>query len=82
MSRYYDAVNFARRIRCPATVCLGLIDSCVPPMTALSAANAIPGGCTVVISPERGHDADEDPEYRRDERLCQLAREAGSLVPG
>jgi hypothetical protein len=51
VSRYYDAVNFARRIHCPA-----------------------------VISPDRGHDADRDPHYRRNERICAIATTAGSSL--
>ena len=80
VSRYYDAVNFARRIHCPAVICLGLLDTCVPAMTALSAYNVLAGQRAVVISPDRGHDADRDPHYRRNERICAIATTAGSSL--
>lgn len=80
VSRYYDAVNFARRIECPTVICLGLIDTCVPPTTAFSAYNVLVGPKTVVVSTELGHGADRDPAYRRDGRICEMAARAGSAV--
>ena len=82
VSRYYDAVNFARRIKCPAVVNLGLIDTCVPPTTAFSAYNVLQGPKNVVVSPDLGHDADRNPDYRRDERICEMATKAGSEIVG
>ncbi len=82
VSRYYDAVNFARRIKCPAVVNLGLIDTCVPPTTAFSAYNVLQGPKNVVVSPDLGHDADRNPDYRRDERICEMATKAGSEIIG
>jgi len=81
VSRYYDAVNFARRITCPAVVNLGLIDTCVPPTTVFSALQVIQGSKTAVVSPDLGHDADRNPAYRRDEFIRTMARDAGSVLP-
>ncbi len=80
VSRYYDAVNFARKIECPTVICLGLIDTCVPPTTAFSAYNVLRGPRTVVVSTDLGHGADSNPEYRRDARICELAAKAGSAI--
>ena len=80
VSRYYDAVNFARKIKCPAVLCLGLLDTCVPPTTVFSAYNVLQGPKEIVISPNLGHGADRNPAYRRDERICELASRAGSRV--
>ena len=77
---YYDAVNFARRIKCPTVINLGLIDTCVPPTTAFSAYNVLQGPKTLVVSPDLGHDADRNPEYRRDSRICELAVQSGSAI--
>ena len=40
-SRYYDAVNFARRVKCPALVSMGLIDESCPPAGVLAAYNVL-----------------------------------------
>ena len=80
VSRYYDAVNFARRISCPAVINLGLIDTCVPPTTVFSAFQVIKGAKTAVVSPDLGHDADRNPAYRRDEFIRTMASETGSVV--
>jgi cephalosporin-C deacetylase-like acetyl esterase len=55
-SRYYDIANFARHIRCPVLVGLGLRDETCPPSSVLSAVNSIPGSKKeVVILPKSGH---------------------------
>ena len=80
VSRYYDAVNFARKITCPTTICLGLVDTCVPPTTVFSAYNVLQCSKQIIVAPNLGHDADRDPDYRRDQRLYQLATDAGSKM--
>lgn len=42
-SRYFDAVNFAYNIRCPALVAIGMIDQTSTPAGVLSAFNQIKG---------------------------------------
>ena len=56
-SRYYDVVNFAAHIRCPALVGTGLIDQTCPAAGVLAACNAIPGPHEVVIMPLSAHQA-------------------------
>ncbi len=41
--RYYDVVNFAPRIKCPALVSMGLIDVTCPPAGVLAACNQLQG---------------------------------------
>ena len=48
-SRYYDVVNFASRVKCPALVALGLIDQTCPPAGVLSACNQLCGPKEVLI---------------------------------
>ncbi len=80
VSRYYDAVNFARKIQCPVVINLGMIDRAVPPTSVFSAYNVIGSKKTAILSRDRGHSADQDPEYRRDERILGMAAQAGSRV--
>ena len=80
VARYYDAVNFARNITCPAVIALGLIDRACPPTTVYSAYNVLTGSKTLIVSPTLGHDADANPEYRRDARIVELAKGSGSRV--
>ena len=75
VSRYYDAVNFARKIRCPVVVNFGMIDTTVPPTTVLSAYNVIETQKTSIVSPKLGHGADRDPEYRRNDFIVEMAKQ-------
>lgn len=52
---YYDAVNFARRITCPAKLGVGLIDTTCPATTVFSAYNVLNVPKQIVISPLMGH---------------------------
>jgi cephalosporin-C deacetylase-like acetyl esterase len=54
-SRYFDAVNFAARAKCPALVGLGLIDTTSPASGVYSAINQLHGPCEVVVLPESDH---------------------------
>lgn len=54
--RYYDAANFARRIRCPIWISLGLLDDVTPPMGVFGAYNVIPASQkTLLVQPFTGH---------------------------
>ena len=48
-SLYFDAVNFASRIKCPTLVGFGLIDKTCPPTAVLSAYNQIQGPKEAVV---------------------------------
>lgn len=56
VSRYYDAVNFARHIQVPTMVKVGLIDVICRPTTSISAFNAIASTDKhLYLSPLLGH---------------------------
>ena len=81
VSSYFDAVNFCRRARCPAVVALGMVDTCVPPTCVFSALNCLESSSlTVIAATDRGHNADGDPRYRRDDFLCEMAERGGSRL--
>ncbi|NRA37490.1 MAG: acetylxylan esterase [Planctomycetes bacterium] len=79
VSRYYDAVNFARNITCPIAVALGWIDTCVPPTTVHAALNVITSDTTIIEAPQLGHNADMNPDYDREQRILQFAQSGGSI---
>lgn len=54
-SRYFDAVNFAHRIKCPALIGLGLIDTTSPPAGVFTLVNQLPGPKEVVVMPASDH---------------------------
>lgn len=54
-SRYFDAVNFASRIKCPMLVGLGLIDETCPPAGVLAAINQLAGPKETMILVKSGH---------------------------
>lgn len=54
-SGYYDAVTFARRIRCPAIVGVGLIDTVCPPSGVFAAYNQLRGPKQIEVTPRMGH---------------------------
>ena len=55
VNRYFDVVNFAPRVKCPAVVALGLIDTTCPPAGVLAAVNQFQGPKEVVVMPVSGH---------------------------
>lgn len=56
MSAYFDAVNFARNITCPAVVSVGFIDRTCSPSSVYAAYNTIPGQKTILNRPRNSHD--------------------------
>lgn len=63
VSRYYDAVNFARRIKVPMIFGVGLIDNTCHPTTVFSAYNVVQGSKKIDIAPLMGHAF--DPAYTK-----------------
>ena len=53
--RYYDVVNFARRVRVPGIYGWGYNDTTVPPTSVFAAYNVITAPKESVIVPETGH---------------------------
>lgn len=54
-SRYYDVVNFARRIKVPGLYTWGFNDETCPPTSMYSAYNVIPGQKKLMLAIETGH---------------------------
>lgn len=79
--RYYDAVNFASRIRCPAMISMGLIDESCPPTGVLAAANQINGPKTVLIMPHSDHHGNHNAQAVFWSRSEQWLRELQKGTP-
>ena len=54
-SRYYDVVNFARRVKVPGFYTWGFNDETCPPTSMYSAYNVIPGQKKLLLALETGH---------------------------
>jgi len=54
-SRYYDGVNFVRRIQCPTWVSFGYNDDVVPPTTAYATYNTLTCPKTLSIYQQTAH---------------------------
>ena len=54
-SRYYDVVNFARRIKVPGFYSWGFNDETCPPTSMYSAYNVIPAQKKLLLALETGH---------------------------
>ena len=54
-TRYYDVVNFARRVKVPGLYSWGFNDETCPPTSMYSAYNVIPGQKRLLLALETGH---------------------------
>ena len=76
-ARYFDAVNFARRVTCPAIVGVGLVDQTCPPEGVMAMFNQLQGDKQLVILPVAGHQAvgdSFDPFYKQEHEWVQAAK--------
>lgn len=64
-SRYFDGMNFAARVTCPALVGLGLIDTTSRPDGVFAAINAMRGPVETVLMPAYGHQGRHEAYYAR-----------------
>lgn len=65
-ARYFDSVNFARRIKCPAFFATGLIDLTCPPCTVMAAYNALGSkDKQILIMPKKAHEFSTDLAQRK-----------------
>jgi cephalosporin-C deacetylase-like acetyl esterase len=75
--RYYDAVHFAARVKCPAIVSLGMIDESCPPAGVFAACNVLRGPKDVIVLPlsdHKGRGNSQAEFYKRAEaKLRELA---------
>jgi cephalosporin-C deacetylase-like acetyl esterase len=62
--RYYDAMNFATRIKAPGILTVGFIDTTCPPTSVYAAYNALPCSKEIFNVPESPHE------------VCPAAKEA------
>ena len=82
--RYYDAVNFAARVKCPAMVSLGLIDETCPPAGVLAAANRITSPKEVLILPKSNHHGDGNAQaafFSGSEKWLREIQKGNSALP-
>lgn len=63
-TRYYDAVNFAKRVRAPIFVALGYNDETCPPTSIFSAYNTITAPKHLLVAPKMGHDVFPEVDER------------------
>lgn len=54
-SKYYDVVNFARRVKAPGIYTWGFNDETCPPTSMFAAYNVIPGKKELLLALEMGH---------------------------
>ncbi len=83
-SRYYDAANFAARIKCPVLIGLGLIDETCPPAGVLAAANQIHAPKEIVILPDSPHQdahGSQAPYRHRRDDVWLPALQQGQMPP-
>lgn len=81
---YYDIVNFAKRIRCPMLVGVGLKDVVCPPGGIFAAVNQLKPYHEWVILPDAGHqnvDGSQDAFTARHEQGWLPALKAGLPAP-
>ncbi|MFA6289633.1 MAG: acetylxylan esterase [Opitutaceae bacterium] len=70
---YYDAVNFARRIKAPAHLAWGYNDEVCPPTSLYAAYNVIPSPKRLLLALETGHNTvPEENEASNNWLLAQL----------
>jgi cephalosporin-C deacetylase-like acetyl esterase len=62
VGRYFDAVNFAARIKCPAMVSMGLLDETCPPSGVLAAVNQMKGPKQALILLNSNHHGDHNAQ--------------------
>ncbi|HZZ73751.1 MAG TPA: acetylxylan esterase, partial [Pirellulales bacterium] len=62
-ARYFDAMNFATRVKCPALIGLGLSDTVCPAEGVLATCNQLAGPKKLVIMPEADHGGDHKAFY-------------------
>ena len=84
-ARYFDVVNFASRIKAPAIVTVGFIDTITPPVGILVAFNQIPGSKELIPMIESDHN-NRTPEKQgaweaRWREVLDTLVKGGTLVP-
>lgn len=86
ISRYFDGINFAHRVKCPALVGPGLMETTCPASNVFAMCNRLGGPVEVVVLPEAGHQApktDTHGETPFNQRAAEWLRalKTGQPVP-
>ena len=68
-SKYYDVVNFARRLRVPGLYSWGYNDATCPPTSMYSAYNVITAPKTLLLALETGHNTTPEQAERVEQWL-------------
>lgn len=66
--RYFDPINFAERVRCPALVGVGMVDEVVPPQTVFAIAAHLGGPYEVMSFPVSHSESPEERQWEAFER--------------
>ena len=77
---YFDAVNFAARVKCPALIGLGLIDETSPPSGVYAAVNQLQGPKEVVVLVNSDHQGTGKSQAPYNSRAAQSR--AATLATG
>lgn len=72
-TRYYDTVNFARRLKAPGFYAMGYNDQVTPPTSVYAAFNAIAAPKEIVVAPQMGHFTSDEQMARRNEWILRQA---------
>ncbi len=82
-ARYFDGVNFAARVSCPALIGMGLIDTTSPPSGVFAAINQLKGPKEVVVMPGANHHGDNKTHVPFEKRAAawRAALVQGRPVP-
>jgi cephalosporin-C deacetylase len=62
-SRYFDAMNFASRVKCPALIGVGLVDTACPVEGVLATCNELKGDKQIILMPLTDHSGDHKAYY-------------------
>lgn len=77
---YYDTINFAYDIKCPALICVGVRDTTAAPAGVTSAFNVLAGPRELAVMPDATHQGNHTPGNLRVTAWMQALR-AGKPVP-
>jgi cephalosporin-C deacetylase-like acetyl esterase len=72
---YYDAVNFARRLKVPGIYSWGYNDEVVPPTSSFAAYNTIPAPKKLLLGLEMGHANSEEQTRRINDWIERFLKE-------
>lgn len=64
-ARYFDAMNFATRVKCPGLIGLGLVDPVCPAEGIFATCNQLQGPKEIVIMPKADHGGDHKDYYAK-----------------